>query len=66
MSRDDDILDLQQWCTDHSHADLYARLEQQQELVTATIGLLTAVEQRLANLERWCKQCYLESKGEGP
>jgi len=71
---DNDILELQQWCTDHSHSELYDRL---QELETGRLGYLEAhiddwvskqyeLEQRLAKLELLCQQCYLESKGEGP
>ena len=58
MSRED-ILELQQWCTDHSHGDLYNRLEECHERVVTC-------ELKIFKLEQLCKQCYLESKGEGP
>ena len=43
--------DVEQWIQDHSHGDLYHRLEQQQNISTATIGLLTCLEARVAHLE---------------
>ena len=42
---------IEQWIQDHSHGDLYHRLEQQQNISTATIGLLTCLEARVAHLE---------------
>ena len=41
--------DIEQWIQEHSHGDLYHKLEQQQELVTATIGLLTCLEARVTS-----------------
>ena len=54
-----DVLDLQQWCTDHSHGDIHARLEVHSEMLRLML-------ERVAKLEQLCEQCYLESKGEGP